>query len=385
MPSGLTRAGAVIAKKIFEETFSFSDASGWGPQFVTQYVTSGGTLSVDGSVARLTAGKKSIVDFADQSAANRIDHGTVQFDFWVPADVSDSRPYWWVFQGDDWPFGVEVYQSAGSTWDAGIYYAYPSVSDPYYSFTPAANSWYRVKAYINGVADGLMAVKVWRVGDAEPGWQAIGGIGPDAVPGSWYEGWTPKTIMADASAPTAEPLGFDNLIITSYGPGWSEVQRSQLTAGAVIRRTMSGSKTIDASIYPRRYTADAWIIGGRGGHSRFYDHYGTQPDTVIVIDGPVGPFPSGTGLHTVLLDIVGRIEALEGGFHRTFSFGAGAFIQPRLSAGAVIFRPGTTHSLTSDAVIVGGKTNQQVTADALIVLTPGLAFSADAWLIDLVC
>jgi hypothetical protein len=381
-------AGAVISRKIYEETFSFTDGSSWGPDITITYLSAGAVADVEGSYARLTMNKGLDGEF---NPAYRISHGFIEFDFYLQADPADRDLYIWFRQGGEFPVAAEVYKSSTGL-VAGMYYQYTSI-DAYYTITsPQYSTWYHYKGYFNGLPGGLMAVKLWKVGDPEPAdWQATGAISelatPILDPGDWF------FLDISCSAPTAEVLRFDNLRITDNGAPYSTTSRAYVGAAAVILRNQLRSATADAAIYPRRFTSDAWIIGGRSGHSRFYDHYGTQPDTVVVIDGPVGKFPSGTDVHTVLLDIVSRITELEGGNHRVFSFGAGAFIQPCLRAGAIIQKTITKGNppfdwdlaIYTDAVIVAGRTNQLFTADAAIITAPETTFSADAWFIDLVC
>jgi hypothetical protein len=130
------------------------------------------------------------------------------------------------------------------------------------------------------------------------------------------------------------------------------------------------------------FSGGAWITSANTGHSREHDHYGTQPDTVVVIDGPVGAWPTGTELHTVLADMVARITALESANHRVGVVFAGAFVQPWLSAAAVIFKASISGSRTADAVVVLGKTNQPIAADAMLILRASTSLSAGAWIID---
>lgn len=389
-------AFAIIAKNVWSDQFSRTvgnsspwQSTDWGGDWVIEYVSTGGKAWVDGSVGKVTMDKG--MDAMLPSSLQSIDHGSIQYDFWVPADISDIRPYNWVRIGGIWPVGVEAYAGSGSTWWVGIYAQWSASTDAYYSFTPQASTWYRVKGVFNGIAEGILGIKVWKVSDPEPStFQAVGAFSwdPDPLtdPGDWYHQYF------SCSAPLAEDYQFDNLVISDYGVPFSYTKIKALTAGAVKKRTMGPfGAPADAVVSPLRFTAGAWIIGGRSGHSRFYDHYGTQPDTVVAIDGPVGPFPSGTDLHTVLLDIVSRIEALELGYHRVMDFSVGAFIAPYIKIGAVIK---TTQTLDwrgnplrgiFDAVIVGGKTDQIITADACIVLKPSATFTANAWFIDLVC
>ena len=129
--------------------------------------------------------------------------------------------------------------------------------------------------------------------------------------------------------------------------------------------------------------ADAWIIGGRYGHSRFYDHFGTEPDTVVVLDGTIGPYPSGTTVHAVLASMVARLEAIEGRSQRNFAFGASAWINSYIQARAIVRRSASGTRTVNAEIRRGG--SYTFTANSLIARHPTVAFSADAYLIDLVC
>ena len=49
------------------------------------------------------------------------------------------------------------------------------------------------------------------------------------------------------------------------------------------------------------FTANAIIDDGESlRHRRAQDHESTLPDTRVVLDEPIGPYPAGTDLHTVL-------------------------------------------------------------------------------------
>lgn len=134
-------------------------------------------------------------------------------------------------------------------------------------------------------------------------------------------------------------------------------------------------------------SAGAVISAGTFGHSRQYDHYGTQLDSVVVIDGPIGPWASGTDLHTVLADMVARVSALESGNHRVLNISAGAFIQPYVKANAIIRKPGALGSTKADAVVTTMvRVSGDIPASALVVLTPVSTFTAGAWLLEsIVC
>jgi len=130
-------------------------------------------------------------------------------------------------------------------------------------------------------------------------------------------------------------------------------------------------------------SANALIVGGRAGHSRFYDHFGTEPDTVVVLDGAIGQYPSGTTVHVVLASLVDRISALEGATHRSATFSIGAWIGGT-SINAVITKHGITFTKHLDAEIRRGLSTS-FAANSVLVRHPTGSFSADAYFIDLVC
>jgi hypothetical protein len=132
-----------------------------------------------------------------------------------------------------------------------------------------------------------------------------------------------------------------------------------------------------------QFSAEAWIVGGGFGHSRFYDHFGTQPDTNVVLSGAIGKYPSGMTVHAILTDVLARIEALENGAHRVYALSASAWIAYNWNACAVIFSPGggiNKYPLSVNAEI-GGPLRSFV-VDALLTQSPVLNFSAAAYKID---
>jgi len=133
------------------------------------------------------------------------------------------------------------------------------------------------------------------------------------------------------------------------------------------------------------FISTAWIIGSGAGHSRFYDHFGTEPDTVVLLDGAVAKYPSGTTVHAVLTDLLSRIEALENGTHRVYSLSSDAWIAYHFTANAVIQKLGGEsfkHPLPVQAEI--GPPLRTFSLDAQLRLSPTLSFSAAAYKIDLV-
>lgn len=135
--------------------------------------------------------------------------------------------------------------------------------------------------------------------------------------------------------------------------------------------------TIESSL-----TAGAVISSGVTGHSRQDDHYGTQPDTLVVLDGQIGQWPSGTDVHTVLGDIINRLAALESTNLHVGVMSAGAFIRPWFPVRSVIRRTQSQSWQTIDAKITLGKTNQPISADAMLIKLHQESMAAGAWIID---
>lgn len=140
----------------------------------------------------------------------------------------------------------------------------------------------------------------------------------------------------------------------------------------------SSTFAADAVISDRHFFADAWIIGSRLRHDRQLDHFGTILDTSVVINGPIGQYPSGTQVHTVLLDMWGRLAAVENGTLRTRMFSADAYIQPNFKANAVLFKT-ISATFTMDARF--GRAGS-FTADSKIIGTYSATFAAYAYLIQ---
>jgi hypothetical protein len=376
-------AAAILNRIAWQDTFSRTDWASWGPDYGIEAAY--GTF-VDGEAGRLVSG-----GYVNATLSNslKVAYGFVQFDFWVPADGTDYRPYFYASQGTEFPIGVEIL--AGYDWMAYIYYqlTVSETGSVIYSFTPDPGSWYRFKTFFNGARGEQLGLKVWKVGDPEPDdLQAVAYIDDDAVAAD-PDGFT---LALTVYAPATEDAGFDNFIYGDYGAAFSPKRWGGLTADAILMLVPEFSFDAGAWIEGHNFSASAWIVGGRSGHSRFWDHYGTEPDTVVVLDGAIEKYPSGAVLHTVLADIVSRITALESGNHVALTFAMGAWIQPCLRANAILFKTMTKNpwwgndlQLKVDALIVGGKTDQPITASAWIVRPVETSLSAAAYLIDLVC
>jgi hypothetical protein len=153
------------------------------------------------------------------------------------------------------------------------------------------------------------------------------------------------------------------------------------TLNAVIKWTSPASFALDAEVGDLWFTLNAWLIGSRWQHDRSLDHSGTQLDTVVVLDGPIGKYPDGANLHNVLEDMLARITALEDGNHVVPSpFSLDAFILPHFWLDAVIFRADTgPTTFLLDAWFAFG---DSFTLDAFLRIAAVSALTLDAFLID---
>lgn len=114
-------------------------------------------------------------------------------------------------------------------------------------------------------------------------------------------------------------------------------------------------------------------------HDRQNDHFGTQLDTVVVLDGPIGRYVSGTDLHTVLVDLVARITAVESTARVISRFAVDAFIAPCFRLDAVIFRAGSAATFSLDARVAGGAS---FTLNSLLTRPSSASFTLAAYFID---
>jgi len=337
---------------------------------------------VDGSVAILPWNREAGGGYNYESFRGfpNVDAGVVQFDFWVPslAGQGSYGPSYGVNFQRSAP--VEMYVMAHDTvggWLIGAYW-HRSASVPMVPFYPDVSTWYTAQMVFD--IDQNVEYRVWKQGDAEP----VSPIASGRINDTGSS--TDRAFFDFYYGAINEDAKLDNFSLL-----WSGVISAHMTgafSAAAVKSASRGGAFSAAAwfIYPF-FRADAWIVGSRTGHSRFYDHYGTQTDTVVVIDGPIDKFPSGTNVHVVLADIFARLVALESGWHRTFLFSAGAWIQPNFRADAVIYGLGSLNVKTvpMEAEIVGGKTEQPITADAWIIRVVAPSFGADAYFIDLVC
>jgi len=391
-------AGSIIFSDDFQRSTGPTtpwNVNDWGSLWEILYVSSSGTTWVDGSAARVQAAKYATARVKNAESTYRMRSGYVQWDFYVPANISDTRPYWWTTQGKNFTVQIAVEQQTGSTWRAWVGNYDSWTTRAIHTFTPQASTWYTIKGSFNGVAFGALGIKIWKRGDAEPGSNnATGTNGTiELTPAQWV---TDKVEISVYGC-TAETGAMDNFVYYDADTVPAATVLGTLTANAILRKTMpTATATLDAEIVPRHFFAEAWIIGRRSGHSRFLDHFGTEPDTVVVLDGAIEKYASGTDVHTVLTDIVARITALEGGNHRVRTFTMGAFIQPYFRADAILKKtmlfPGIPGDYDDkrgciDAVIVasGFKVGGSFSAAAQIIRPVSGSFTCGAYLIDLVC
>lgn len=71
------------------------------------------------------------------------------------------------------------------------------------------------------------------------------------------------------------------------------------------------SFTLDAEIYPLRFTVDAWLLNDRLRHHRVRDHFGPEDAKYVVLLENVGKYPAGLPVHYVIADLVARLDQLE--------------------------------------------------------------------------
>lgn len=376
MPTGSFHARAVIAKVLFSDTFTRTHASSWGTDW--QFTSSSGTVSVDGAVGRLTAnGYAYTENTAGQLPWTNVEAGYIQFDLYVPADLTDNDPFTYVLQGGPQEFYAEAGWTTSNQYYVGIYSFGVGSQDAEFRFNPTASTWYRFRWTWSGYPEGPTGVKAWKVSDPEP--QVFNDTGShstnaDWTPAAWFD------VQWELDAPFAEQAGYDNFILASFGAPADPATRRTFTANAVKRQfSLSGSLTADAVIAPLHFTADAWLMGGRLQHHRQADHYGSIQDTSVVIASPIGQYPAGTDVHTILVSLYARIAALQNNTLKTRSFTADAWLGYNFKANAVLTRL-ITDTIPADALIVN-RTTVGLPADAFITAARSVTFSANAYLI----
>jgi len=147
---------------------------------------------------------------------------------------------------------------------------------------------------------------------------------------------------------------------------------SDFTIESVLQATQSDSVTADATIYPRRFMADAWILGERWKHHRVRDHFGIESDLYVALSSNVGPYIAFTPIHWVLEDMITRIQALENSNRIRSNFTADAWLALSGTYGRGVFR--------IDAVIFEAGVASSFSIDARI--TSGGSFTMDAWVLS---
>jgi hypothetical protein len=360
-------ARAILTKRVFQDTFTRSDPTSWGTPWTATFISTPGVLSVDGSVGRLTAD-----EFADviPNDVDPIVSGQILFDFHTPTDPDDGDLYFFIRWGEPYYTYVEVFWSDTNEMTLWITDDELNAAEP---FVTTPDTWYRVRAVNGGAIGAQFGAKVWEVGDPEPADWLVYKDHPDDL-NEYFDGY-----FVEVASPGAELLGFDNFEIWDQGTPVTNVTQATFTANAAKKRfDISGSATANAVFGDRYFKADAWILGNRLRHHREHDHYGEIPDTSVIINGAIGPYPDGTDVHTVLLGLYDRQAALEAGTLRTRNFNADAYLQPNFKGDAVIKRT-IADTFTLDAYF--GRSGS-FTADSFLFKLATATIPANAFLIQ---
>lgn len=232
MPSASFTAGAIIAKLVFEDTFTRTVADNWGPPYVLRPGNTA-TYSVDGSVGVIAA-----THDIDVAGTPRLRSGIIQFDVRTPANLTDGGGgIFWEHSNPSSgvePYGVEAYRNSSTQWAADLY-----PGSLFYAFDVDPSTWYRVKFYVGRNVGDPTGVKAWKVGDPEPtSW------GAEDVRAS-QANWFPSALYVYGH--NTETGQFDNFYLWSTDPIFE----------------VSGWFSADAVIIPiRSFTADADLIIG---------------------------------------------------------------------------------------------------------------------------
>jgi hypothetical protein len=82
------------------------------------------------------------------------------------------------------------------------------------------------------------------------------------------------------------------------------------TIDAVLVRPTAGSFTLNATLGALGFKMDAFIVDNNAllRHFRERDHTGTLLDTSVVLMSNLGPWPAGTTLHAILVDLWASVE-----------------------------------------------------------------------------
>lgn len=239
---------------------------------------------------------------------------TWSFDFWVPNDPVDGFHSYEVDANGRTLYIDNV--GSGTNWTI-----YPDGLSGI-EFAVTGNTWYRAKAYGEEHNGGAAKVKVWKVGDPEPGWLFEGAYTFTASP-------SPHFIAIDTNSSTY-PGRIDNVEFFVLG--------AILFTPLVFLNLRLGSVTADAVISDLT----------RHRHNRFTEHEGVDTALTQVLYAAIDTHYQGElPLEELLRDLDRRLSILEDGsaqFERTFR---------TLAADAVILKT-FEQTMTADAVIVSG-------------------------------
>lgn len=143
------------------------------------------------------------------------------------------------------------------------------------------------------------------------------------------------------------------------------------TADTIIEATASGSFSSDAFVQGY-ITVDAWILADRWRHHRVRDHWGPESDLYVVLSSDIGKYVEGTPVHTVLEDMLYRIQQAEDNNRVWDDFTLDAWVavsgtygQGVVGFDAIIKGTPAAGSFTVDASLIAGT----FTIDARIITT----------------
>lgn len=109
---------------------------------------------------------------------------------------------------------------------------------------------------------------------------------------------------------------WDGPVIGHFFTADAVIIQPHFTANAVIKANVARTFTSDAFVAFPTIKADAFIVGtGEQQHFPTRDHIGEQADTFVMLDSTIGPFPAGTLLREVLLDLVSRVPGFEAAYN----------------------------------------------------------------------
>lgn len=109
---------------------------------------------------------------------------------------------------------------------------------------------------------------------------------------------------------------WDGPVIGHFFTADAVIIQPHFTANAVIKANVARTFTADAFVAFPTIKADAFIVGtGEQPHFPTRDHISEQADTFVMLDSTIGPYPAGTLLREVLLDLVSRVPGFEAAYN----------------------------------------------------------------------